>query len=377
MFNVEVSEGLVSKLADRPIPTEVSSVAGWKEIPLAEPENPESLVPLGSFSKYDSIFTSSVYFGQHNNSPYMKKFLEGSMPTIFVREGVAEALKVAEKQLPKGMYFVVYDAYRPLQVQQSLYDTFYGELKNQHSDWSENQLSVETQKFVSLPRSPKLDPDVKFVSPHNTGGAVDLAISVLSGEDQRMVDQIDQELSGLDQENDLKAYKLQFKKYQILRQKGTPLDFGTLFDHGGSRAALNYYEVLAKQRPLTSEEKKAQENRRILYNAMIDVGFQPYEDEWWHYNSLKTQMGAKTAGLDHAEYGSADLSEENLKFDEMIRMHEFGVISMEQGSAVGVSKPELEKEFKVVARSVMEARKTGGSVLKTSQLESEIIRPAA
>jgi hypothetical protein len=99
------------------------------------------------------------------------------------------------------------------------------------------------------------------------------------------------------------------------------LNFGTPWDWGGPEAAVSYFEKAAHERQLTESEQEALQNRRLLYGVMTGAGFEPYIDEWWHYNSKKSQMGAKTAGLDHAEYGAAILSEANLQHEKMRLEH--------------------------------------------------------
>ena len=43
-----------------------------------------------------------------------------------------------------------------------------------------------------------------------------------------------------------------------------------------------------------SEECQARDNRRILYNAMLNVGFTNYPSEWWHYDFGDLFWGAMT-----------------------------------------------------------------------------------
>src|SRR3989338_8281063 len=198
-----------------PIPLELPSVTGWKEIHIRESGEPliplglfseyhtiftdaiyfgertdspyennlagslltmfvwesgEPLIPLGLFSEYHTIFTDAIYFGERTDSPYENN-LAGSLLTMFVRESVAKQLQEAQQLLPSGMYLIVFDAYRTLEVQQSLFDQYYKELKKQNPGWSEKQLLAETQKYVSIPSEDPTRP-----SPHNTGGSVDTAI---------------------------------------------------------------------------------------------------------------------------------------------------------------------------------------------------------
>lgn len=83
-----------SELAQRPIPTELPSVSGWKGVLIHE--NGEPLVPLGTFSDYRDIFTSSIYAGERRDSPYSRRPLRESLMTQFVRTSVAEQLRHAQ-----------------------------------------------------------------------------------------------------------------------------------------------------------------------------------------------------------------------------------------------------------------------------------------
>src|SRR5262249_53986961 len=82
------------------------------------------------------------------------------------------------------------------------------------------------------------------------------------------------------------------------------------FDWGQSEAALRYLEERNEENT-PGNVNEALRNRRRLYHVMHEVGLEAYADEWWHYNSVKTQMGAKTAGLEQASFGATGLSADN------------------------------------------------------------------
>ncbi|OGE20246.1 hypothetical protein A3E45_05180 [Candidatus Daviesbacteria bacterium RIFCSPHIGHO2_12_FULL_43_11] len=306
-----------------PIPLELPSVTGWKEIHIRESGEP--LIPLGLFSEYHTIFTDAIYFGERTDSPYENN-LAGSLLTMFVRESVAKQLQEAQQLLPSGMYLIVFDAYRTLEVQQSLFDQYYKELKKQNPGWSEKQLLAETQKYVSIPSEDPTRP-----SPHNTGGSVDTAIFELPEKIDKKVKEINGKLQLLSSSEWQEAYQLEMEKITLIKDHAKLLEFGTPFDYGGKEAALNFLEQLSKERALTKEEMIAKDNRRLLFNIMTAVGFEPYEDEWWHFNSKKSQMGIKTAGLPFAEYGASKLSPENLEHEKMRTQHRLDTIRLRAG----------------------------------------------
>src|SRR3989344_7968344 len=100
-------------LTERPIPKDLPSAKGWKDVHIIESGEP--LVPLGPFSNNDEIFTNSVYFAERNDSPYVSNPPDGSLITMFVRKDVSDNLKKVQSLLPDGMYLVVFDSYRTLE----------------------------------------------------------------------------------------------------------------------------------------------------------------------------------------------------------------------------------------------------------------------
>lgn len=320
------------------IPLDIAPVAGWKDLPIVE--NGEPLVPLGPFSERFGVFTSSVYAAEHSNSPYWgdDRTLEGSIITQFVRQDVADSIELAQGLLPFAHYLVVFDSYRGLEVQGALYDHYYKNLAQQHTNWSAEQLSVYTQRYVSLPSTESSRP-----SPHNTGGSVDLAVFSLPDTQAHELARIDVRLQELftmlplyptaDQEARdplcRERYQLEMQRIGLMRHFGSMLDFGTPFDHGGPEASLDYYERLEGE--LSLGEIVARDNRRLLYAVMKTAGLQPYPDEWWHFNAAKSQMGAKVTGLVFAEYGAASMSEENLLHETMRKQHFAGLARIQEG----------------------------------------------
>jgi D-alanyl-D-alanine dipeptidase len=306
---------------------EVRPLAGWKEVPLVETDlSHESLVPVGIFSDYRHIVSSSVYADEHHNSPYTGG-LEGSNIAVFMREGVAKRLVIAAKMLPSGHHIMVMDAYRTLDIQGTLYKQYEDGLKALHPDWTAEELSTETQKYVSVPSHDKKRP-----SPHNTGASVDVVIVKVDEDVQQEIDTIDATLEGVLGKDDWqREYMLEMRRSELIRRYGKMLNFGTRFDYGGSEAALRYYEEKAEKGALSPEDEEPQKNRRLLYDVMIKAGFEPYADEWWHYNDPASQMGAKVAGREYAEYGAVEMSEENKQYEQMRKQHHVNSVRLARG----------------------------------------------
>lgn len=323
-----------------PIPEK--SVVGWKDILIDEtdPRFNERLVPVGAFSEFDNCDTSAVYFGERGKRPEEINFLgqpvnrEASLITHFVREGVLERLKTAQSLLPKGYYFGFYDNFRPLDVQQALFDAQKAKFREEHPEWSADQLEEETQVFVSIP-APNEKAGTKHPSPHSTGGVVDLTIIKMGhageaalqelkmkklgkelnyptteGEQQDLqivFDWIDKQKWPEDKKNIvrdhwLSEYRYSREKARIFKQNARPLNMGTRFDEFTDAAGTTFYEKETQKRQLSPEEQEILQNRRFLYQVMTRAGFENYGDEWWHY-SFGDNMWAKLSGNNKAFYG--------------------------------------------------------------------------
>lgn len=352
-------------LFEQPIPN--LKVDGWKDMPIKE--NSEPLVPLGPFSDYSDIFTDSIYAGERFDSPYVDSNFSGRLITMFVREKVAEGLRKAQKFLPLTMRLVVFDTYRTLEVQHALYVNYKEKLSVKKPDLTNDELSQETQKMVSLP---SFDP--KKPSPHNTGGAVDLAIVGLDIGAAGALSIIGKTIDRLkkDPKNWQEEYALEMRRVALLARYSHMLEFGTPFDDGREKeVAAYYYEKLERERPLRMDEKIAQRNRRLLHNVMRQAGFEAYPYEWWHFNSKKSQMGAKTAGLNFAEYGATKLSYSNHEHEMMRVGHRRGSVMMHEGTHPGFGKLGPSEYFTAAKKAVEEI----GDVRVSNLPKAVVIEP--
>lgn len=183
-------------------------------------ENDEKLVSLSK----NGFLVDSQYYNQG---------VAGSCKDCYARESVIAKLKDAQTFLPKGLKFKVYDAYRPICVQQRLWDFYRKDVIHKNPGLSDEEIDLKTSFFVSKPSY-----DVNNPSLHNTGGAIDLT---------------------------------------VVTDNGYALNMGTLFDDFTDRAWTNHFEVY-------TDNHEVRENRRILYNAMVQAGFTNLPSEWWHYD---------------------------------------------------------------------------------------------
>lgn len=206
--------------------------------------------------EHPRLFTKSMYFEQQ---------IPGSLASIYLRKGVYEKLQKVLQLLPKEYSLILYDGFRPFQVQQNLFDLFLTEMKRNNPAFSEKEIWDETLKYVAYP---SFMPD--RISPHLTGGAIDLTIGTLNGE---------------------------------------PLDFGTSFDELSEKSVTRYFEHHPE------ENVNALNNRRLLYNCMTAVGFANYSGEWWHYDYGNIQW-ARRMGEKEARYGAVEVTIENNQVKE-------------------------------------------------------------
>lgn len=205
-------------------------------------ESKEPLVPLKQYAPALEVYPAYHHAG-----------LPSARPDCLVRQSVAQRLLLASSLLPADQHLVLLDGWRPLEVQQALYDQFKNHLLGQ--GWTENEAFYqELHRFVARPSSNPARPPR-----HLTGGAVDLTIAGPHGW----------------------------------------LDMGTPFDDFSERAATRFFEATE---PVNESERKARDNRRMLYHAMLQAGFTNYSDEWWHYD-YGNQAWAALTGARTAIYG--------------------------------------------------------------------------
>lgn len=161
--------------------------------------------------------------------------LKNSVSDCFIREEVLDKLIKAEKYLPEGIKFRIWDVWRPFSLQAELYDLYSKSIIKMFNleNQSESEQNKVIGKYISYPEYNALVPPV-----HTTGGAVDLT---------------------------------------IVDANGNELPMGTEFDSFSEKTQTDYYEK-------KSCDLNIRENRRILYNAMIKAGFTNLPSEWWHYD---------------------------------------------------------------------------------------------
>lgn len=148
-------------------------------------------------------------------------------PIALLTKEAAAALKNASDEFVKAGYRIkIYDAYRPQRAVAHLVR------------WAEDVSDIR-MKHIFYPDVSKKDLfSLGFIaehSGHSRGSTVDLTLFDMS--------------------------------------KGCDVDMGGYFDYFGEISHSDYEDISDKQR----------ENRRYLKQIMIDNGFRPLKEEWWHF----------------------------------------------------------------------------------------------
>jgi len=261
---IEILTNAKGDLREKPIPSAVNPSLDALdyfhiEIVLASKANKEKLVDLAQYG----VAAKSAFMVAR--APYYRAF-SCALPRVYMREGVAIKLREVNEILePYGVELLAWDGYRPIALQQELWNHFVERGKAALPGAREEELVQFAGQYCSDPR--RFDPsDYQTWPVHNTGGAIDLTLR--------------------------------------LRSDGQELFMGGIFDDADEISWTRHYE---DDRHTSQSALEARRNRRLLYHAMCAAGFENYHYEWWHYD-MGTQMWAMNRGANsRAYYGRAEL----------------------------------------------------------------------
>jgi zinc D-Ala-D-Ala dipeptidase len=207
----------------------------YQQIPIDECGEPLVLIPSEHFAfeqphPYQKL--GAPYHKSKTDSPY------------YLRQGVVDSLMAAQKQLQKNhpdWKIQIFDAYRPIEVQQFMVDYTFAEIAKAQGctlPIAENKRQVILEKVYQFWAVPSLDRATP--PPHSTGGALDITL----------VD----------------------KKHQ-------PIDMGSPIDEISARS---YPDHFANSND--PESKEYHRRRQVLKDAMTAADFQQHPNEWWHFS---------------------------------------------------------------------------------------------
>lgn len=227
---------------------EQTAMKPYQKIPIQDCGEPLIAIPENDFllcspHVYQSLGAS------YKKSPY------------YLRQGVLKALFKAQTELEKQhprWRLLIFDAYRPVAVQQFMVDyTFKSVLKQQGLTVEQLKSEQETaiwSEVYKIWATPSYD--LATPPPHSTGAAIDLT---------------------------------------LVDAEGNIVDMGGEIDELSERSHPNYY-----QQAISEQEQKYHQNRQLLYDVMRKAGFQRHQGEWWHF-SLGDQMWVWLEMLEHPE----------------------------------------------------------------------------
>ena len=197
---------------------------------ISEIENPVSLTEI---NEADGIF-------------FNPKFTQIKL----IRTYIYNLLKNAQKHLPQGYHFVVYEAYRPMEAQIKLWDGVVAQQKKMHPE-----MDINSEEFIALCDVFAANP-YRQGSGHQSGASVDISL-------------ID--------------------------------DAGKEYDMGGT--VRGFDETADFDCPNISPEGR--KNREILRDALSKSGLVNYPSEWWHY-SFGDRLWARLTGSKLAIFGKLE-----------------------------------------------------------------------
>lgn len=209
----------------------------YQTIPIRECGEPLVAIPLEKFA------VESPHPYEKLQAPY------GETSPYFLRQSVLDALINAQAKLQQeypGWRIQIFDAYRPVEVQQFMVDYAFAEVvreqKLNSADLSEQQQEAIWQEVYKFWAAPTLNPMTP--PPHSTGAVLDITL----------VDAI-----------------------------GQIVDMGSAIDEISPRSHPDYYA--------NQPELPYHRNRQLMHDVMYWVGFRRHPNEWWHF-SLGDQMWA-------------------------------------------------------------------------------------
>jgi zinc D-Ala-D-Ala dipeptidase len=186
------------------------------------------------------------WFDRVDPHPYVRLGAPyGDKSPFFLRQGVIDRLFQAQQVLHRlrpGWKLQIFDAYRPVEVQQFMVDYSFQELLRDRG-WDQQTLT-ETQQQDAMTQvyqfwaKPNFDPAAP--PPHSTGAAVDLT---------------------------------------LIDATGQPIDMGGAIDEISPRSYPDHYIGLADP-----EAEQCDRHRQLLHYVMKTAGFQRHYHEWWHFS---------------------------------------------------------------------------------------------
>lgn len=195
----------------------------------------------------------------------------GDRSPYWLRQSVLQGLRSAQRQLQHShpnWQLQVFDAYRPIAVQQFMVDYTAATLATQRGislhelpETDRQALFAEVYQFWALPSQ-----DPKTPPPHSTGAAIDVTLA---------------------------------------DQTGKAVDMGSPIDEVSARSHPHHFQASAD-----SYGQTVHQHRCLLHDCMAQAGFQQHPNEWWHFSQgdqLWAWLTAQASGRPQtARYGRVE-----------------------------------------------------------------------
>lgn len=226
----------------------------YQKIPIDDCKEPLVAIPLDRFA----VVLPHPY--QQLGAPY------GGKSPFYLRQGVLDSLIQAQNYLQKqhpGWQISIFDAYRPISVQQFMVDYSFNQLVRERglnlTDLTEAQRQTILEQVYQFWAAPSLDPATP--PPHSTGAAVDVT---------------------------------------LIDAAGKTADMGSPIDEISPRSYPDYFD-----RSTDPLEVQYCQNRHLLRDVMLSAGFWQHPNEWWHF-CKGDQMWAWLTNQKNARYGRVE-----------------------------------------------------------------------
>jgi zinc D-Ala-D-Ala dipeptidase len=209
-----------------------SPMKPYQRIAIAESHDPLVAIPF-TFARCEPHAYAQLGAPYGDDSPFA------------LRQGVIDRLTQAQdclQQFQPGWRLQIFDAYRPVAVQQFMVDyTLAAVLRDR--GWALDQITPDQRadalqqvhQFWAMPHPNPLTPP-----PHSTGGAVDLT---------------------------------------LIDANGQPVDMGGAIDELSPRSHPEHYVGLAD-----ADAQRYDRQRQLLNYCMTQAGFERHYHEWWHFS---------------------------------------------------------------------------------------------
>jgi len=204
------------------------------QVPQSRVDTPEigalemNLIAAGLVNVRDTLPGVLVDLKYSTTDNFLQADVYGDLAEAYLQPDVLQKLKNAYTYLihtDSSLTFLIYDAARPLSVQQKMWDIV-------------NVPGADKTEYVSNPLHGSI---------HNYGAAVDLT---------------------------------------LCKRNGAALDMGTPFDYFGELAQPQIEGQFLSDGKLSKQQL---DNRKLLRTVMQQAGFRQLPTEWWHYNACSRE----------------------------------------------------------------------------------------